>query len=175
MSSEILLAIIVLLVMSILGLGFLAWRQHRAITKLQQPQYGFLGKPLPAVAAMVLAVSVFGVNTIFNFGAVPTNEFVSGDTQIGIELSYAKVDENTVNFQSQLLLNNEPWDAPTFDYEIAWSIIDSDDRINLYLQRVTEQTGKVTYEVDLKPGKYLVYADLNYAGRAYTQKLIVEL
>lgn len=116
---------IVLFLISILVitvLSFVIVRQSRRIKQLEQPKYGFLGKPILAV--VMLGTTVFSYGIIFYANQIPAT--IDDVTAVkNVELEIQNVDLGTGEYLLRVIptIEGREWDNnPDLEFDIYWTI-----------------------------------------------------
>lgn len=155
------LAVLIILVMA----GVIV-RMNKRIKELEQPRYGFLGKPLYSFFALVLLVG-----GIF-FLATPTpsdseQSFVSSDSEWAGEIDYTITASELPNWSViEFNLDIDPDVLPLSDgAAVGWTVVDQVGKTYTYIDEEIDPQDPVSiYDIALVSGNYRVFADVEYDG-----------
>jgi hypothetical protein len=168
----------IILVGVIIFLAFLTFRQHRQIVELQRPKYGFLGKPIYSLVAVLFVIGIVGI--VFRPSAPDNGIDVSQNYKIKLEIKQAVIDQDDtlarVRFTMIPLVNGLTWGYATDSFSPEWTIT------NLVTGKVIEdREAKLSMAnpggllVDLPLGSYSAEVKITYMGGVFTNKVYFQL
>jgi preprotein translocase subunit YajC len=170
MNTQLALIIAVGIVFLVAVLTIVIILQRRQIKKLEEPRYGFLGKPLPAlITTLVLGAGLVGSVYLVN----QDQTTVDTEATVEIEISYTKelIAQNGVNtylFRAVPSINSEAYGGTNGgDFDIFWNFTGP--------QRLAESEVGVTGEnpseiqVSLQRGTYDLIILVQYFDPASNQ------
>lgn len=151
-------------IIAMLGLLFVTVRQQRKINQLQEqlrPKYGFLGKPLYSVVALLVLVGGFGFTVIGNQNT-PSVDDVSATNQIRATVDYEVIEVQgnsyLVRFNAIPYVNNQPWGIQDQEFDIFWELTGPSSFSNVELALSANSNGGFTMQVP--GGSYQIKLDV---------------
>lgn len=177
-SQSTLIIVLVINVLLILGLLFFIFRQNKHIDQLEaamKPKYGFLGKPLLSVMAVLMMVGSFVV--IYAVSENASNISVGGNDQIELQIEVKPGaqdgDMRAVHFQVIPKINGVEWGGEQSGAvaDVFWSISGAEEFSEFEINLSYAKPGGFTRSVS--KGTYQVRVDFLYLGQTYTSTINV--
>lgn len=179
LNNTTLIAIAVVNLVLVLGLVFYVFKQNHRIAELEiaaKPKYGFLGKPLFSMFAMLLLVGGFGV-TYFASQSFPDSSVSDGtkvDLELVIEPGALTTAGREVSFHVIPSIDGIRWGgAKVYKFDAYWTITGVKVYSEPDLDLTIDKTGG--FKKVLPLGIYKVKVDVVYGGKTWTKTVDVNI
>lgn len=138
------------------------------IRSLEKPRYGFLGKPVYSLLAVMIMVGGLG---FFSYSFTQQQDFqiqaaktVDLDVQTKVVLSDTQ--QSVVEFKAIPFVDNIAWGKSTDKFEIYWNIRGPENVDKFEFDRSRENSSQFTESLD--KGSYTLRIVVVYENKSYT-------
>lgn len=162
-----LLGVVLFFIVASLALVILIFSLIRKIQILQKPKYGFLGKPVFSVLALV-GIATTMIYFSYSFSNQPDFQ-ISANRTVNASIEYRQVGisgtKKLVEFRAVPVVDNREYGLSSDRFEILWRVNNVDGTERIEYERTKNNPSAVYIELD--PGSYTVSAIIVFEGKSY--------